>query len=90
MKKGGGTEESKIPENSVFYDYVGNNPAKWGSFSVGSMDNGDGIAAWKLLIMLLLFGLIIDGNRLRSFILMYGEMGMVRIKWFAESFKPMR
>ncbi|KAI3945350.1 hypothetical protein MKW92_027881 [Papaver armeniacum] len=35
---------SKIPEKLVFYDYIGNNPAKGGLFRAGSMDNGDGIA----------------------------------------------
>lgn len=27
----------------VFYDYIGNNPAKGGLFSAGIVDNGDGI-----------------------------------------------
>ncbi|KAF6136710.1 hypothetical protein GIB67_018713 [Kingdonia uniflora] len=35
---------SKIPEKLVFYDYIGNNPAKGGLFRAGLMDNGDGIA----------------------------------------------
>ena len=31
----------------IFYDYIGNNPAKGGLFRVGAMNNGDGIAiAW--------------------------------------------
>jgi len=36
---------STIPEKLVFYDYIGNNPAKGGLFRAGPMDNGDGIAA---------------------------------------------
>jgi photosystem II CP47 chlorophyll apoprotein len=36
---------SKIPEKLVFYDYIGNNPAKGGLFRAGPMNKGDGIAA---------------------------------------------
>jgi photosystem II CP47 chlorophyll apoprotein len=39
------TAWSKIPEKLVFFDYIGNNPAKGGLFRAGPMDNGDGIAA---------------------------------------------
>nr|ANB40217.1 CP47 chlorophyll apoprotein of photosystem II [Koshicola spirodelophila] len=35
---------SKIPEKLVFYDYIGNNPAKGGLFRTGAMNSGDGIA----------------------------------------------
>jgi photosystem II CP47 chlorophyll apoprotein len=35
----------QIPEKLLFYDYIGNNPAKGGLFRAGPMDNGDGIAA---------------------------------------------
>ena len=35
---------AKIPEKLVFYDYIGNNPAKGGLFRVGAMNSGDGIA----------------------------------------------
>jgi photosystem II CP47 chlorophyll apoprotein len=36
---------NEIPEKLLFYDYIGNNPAKGGLFRAGPMDNGDGIAA---------------------------------------------
>ena len=32
-----------IPEKLVFYDYIGNNPAKGGLFRAGAMNSGDGI-----------------------------------------------
>lgn len=35
---------SQIPEKLVFYDYIGNNPAKGGLFRAGAMNSGDGIA----------------------------------------------
>jgi len=35
---------SQIPEKLVFFDYIGNNPAKGGLFRSGPMNNGDGIA----------------------------------------------
>nr|YP_009561358.1 photosystem II CP47 chlorophyll apoprotein [Selaginella vardei]QAR48778.1 photosystem II CP47 chlorophyll apoprotein [Selaginella vardei] len=35
---------SRIPEKSASHDYIGNNPAKGGSFRAGATDSGDGIA----------------------------------------------
>ena len=35
---------AQIPEKLVFYDYIGNNPAKGGLFRAGAMNSGDGIA----------------------------------------------
>ena len=38
---------SSIPDKLVFYDYVGNSPAKGGLFRAGPMNKGDGVAeAW--------------------------------------------
>jgi photosystem II CP47 chlorophyll apoprotein len=34
----------QIPEKLLFYDYIGNNPAKGGLFRSGAMNSGDGIA----------------------------------------------
>jgi photosystem II CP47 chlorophyll apoprotein len=33
-----------IPEGLVFFDYIGNNPAKGGLFRVGAINSGDGVA----------------------------------------------
>ena len=33
----------QIPEKLIFYDYIGNNPAKGGLFRTGTINNGDGI-----------------------------------------------
>jgi photosystem II CP47 chlorophyll apoprotein len=35
---------SRIPDKLVFYDYIGNNPAKGGLFRAGPMNKGDGVA----------------------------------------------
>jgi photosystem II CP47 chlorophyll apoprotein len=36
-----------VPEKLLFYDYIGNNPAKGGLFRAGSLNSGDGVAkAW--------------------------------------------
>lgn len=35
---------SKLFLKLIFYDYIGNNPTKWRSFRVASIDNRDGIA----------------------------------------------
>ena len=35
----------EIPEKLLFYDYIGNNPAKGGLFRAGAMNRGDGLAA---------------------------------------------
>jgi photosystem II CP47 chlorophyll apoprotein len=38
---------NSLPKSLLFYDYVGNNPAKGGLFRAGPMNKGDGIAiAW--------------------------------------------
>ncbi|XLU77025.1 hypothetical protein S245_000446, partial [Arachis hypogaea] len=42
---------SKIPEKLAFYDYIDNNPAKGGLFRAGSMDNGDGIATFPVVLI---------------------------------------
>jgi photosystem II CP47 chlorophyll apoprotein len=34
----------KFLKNLLFYDYIGNNPAKGGLFRTGAMNSGDGIA----------------------------------------------
>ncbi|WP_299493466.1 photosystem II chlorophyll-binding protein CP47 [Acaryochloris sp. IP29b_bin.137] len=38
----------QIPEKLVFYDYIGNSPAKGGLFRTGAMNSGDGLArSWE-------------------------------------------
>lgn len=39
---------SLIPDKLLFYDYIGNNPAKGGLFRAGSLNSGDGIAVGYL------------------------------------------
>jgi photosystem II CP47 chlorophyll apoprotein len=34
----------RIPKKLVFYDYIGNNPAKGGLFRAGAINSGDGVA----------------------------------------------
>ena len=38
------TAWSKLPEKLLFYDYIGNNPAKGGLFRTGPMNSGDGVS----------------------------------------------